>query len=229
MLVVPLADGGKEQIDLIHDETTLGRSDTCTVILPFATVSRLHARILLEHNRYVLFDAGSVNGTFVNGELIEHPYQLSTGDEIWLGTQDVALGFADPDETMQVPLNTDPPALFIDENAHMIQVHGLPVQLSTLEYDLLRYLAERAHVVCTREECFLAVWGQPYDHATCEDALNACMARLRRNLRARAHDAGKDPPQITTIQRIGFRLDSDVVFAPRVEQATVLRERAVSA
>src|SRR4029078_13151593 len=111
MLVVPHVDGNRGQVELTQAETTLGRSDTCTVILPFATVSRLHARIQLEHNRYVLFDAGSANGTFVNGELIQHPHQLSTGDEIWLGTQDVALGFADPDETMQVPLNTDPPVL----------------------------------------------------------------------------------------------------------------------
>ena len=30
-------------------------------------------------------DAGSANGTFVNGVRIEQGYQLSTNDEIWLG------------------------------------------------------------------------------------------------------------------------------------------------
>src|ERR1041384_6171206 len=103
-------------------------------------------------------------------------------------------------------LHSGPPSLLIDESARIVQVYGLAVQLTTLEYDLLHYLAIRPRQVCTRDECFLAVWGQPYDHASCEDALNACVARLRRNLRARAHEMGKEPPQITTIQRIGFRL-----------------------
>jgi len=100
------------------------------------------------------------------------------------------------------------------------------VQLTTLEYDLLEYLASHSRKVCTREECFLAIWGQPYDHATCEDALNACVARLRRNLRATAEQVGKDPPQLTTIKRIGFRLDSDVAFTAAEERPSPLKERA---
>jgi DNA-binding winged helix-turn-helix (wHTH) protein len=221
------SDGVEKQAELTDSEITLGRSDTCTIVLPFATVSRLHARIELQHNRYVLLDAGSANGTYLNGERIEGGQQLSTGDQIWLGTSTVALSFSDPDETMQVSLTSGPPPLFIDPSARVVQVYGMPVQLSTLEYDLLLYLAQHPRVVCTREECFLAVWGQPYDHATCEDALNACMARIRRNLRASAQSVGQAPPQITTIQRIGFRLDDDVTFTPRSERPP--RERALSA
>jgi pSer/pThr/pTyr-binding forkhead associated (FHA) protein len=219
-------DGTEQQIELAQDEITIGRSETCTIVLPFSTVSRLHARIELQHNRYVLSDAGSANGTYLNGERIKHGHQLSTGDEVWMGTSTVALTFSDPDETMQVSLTSGPPPLFIDENGRVVQVYGMPVQLSTLEYDLLLYLAHHPRMVCTREECFLAVWGQPYDHATCEDALNACMARIRRNLRAGAQSVGQETPQITTIQRIGFRLDTDVAFAPRAERP---RERALSA
>ena len=39
-------------------------------------------------------------------------------------------------------------------------------------------------------------------------------AKLRRNLRAAAESVGQEPPQITTIQRVGFRLDAYVAFAP---------------
>ena len=102
-----------------------------------------------------------------------------------------------------------------------------PVQLSPLEYGLLLHLAHNPGTVCTREGSFLAVWGQPYDHATCEDALNACIAKLRRNLRAAAESAGQEPPQITTVQRVGFRLDSDVAFAPTCQHAPALIARAV--
>ena len=58
-----------------QDVITLGRSDSCAVVIAHPIVSRLHARIELQHDRYLLFDAGSANGTFVNGVRIEqgHP------------------------------------------------------------------------------------------------------------------------------------------------------------
>jgi DNA-binding winged helix-turn-helix (wHTH) protein len=226
-LVVRVGDA-EEQIALVKDVTTIGRSESCDVVIPHSTVSRLHARIAQEHDRYVLSDAGSANGTFVNGELLDDGHQLATGDEIWLGSSVVALGFSDPDETLGVDLVIGPAPLSIDRTARAVLVYGAPVQLTTLEYELLCYLAEHPHAVCTREECFQAVWGQSYDHATCEDALNACVARLRRNLRAAAESAGQEPPQITTIKRIGLRLDSDVAF-PSARRPPVVRERAIEA
>jgi DNA-binding winged helix-turn-helix (wHTH) protein len=219
--------GAEDYFQLLEPVTTLGRSETCDLVIPRSTVSRIHARIELQHNRYLISDAGSSNGTFVNGRRIEEPVQLSTGDEIWLGSSDTPLIFSDPEETVDVALNSAPPLLFIDTDARIVRVYGAPVPLTTLEYDLLLYLARNARKVCTREACFAAVWGQPYDHTTCEDALNACMARLRRNLRATAASLGRDPPQLTTIKRIGFRLDSEVVLAESVEPIGVLREWAV--
>jgi DNA-binding response OmpR family regulator len=214
LLLYQRGDDAEEHIQLRQDVTTFGRSDSCAVVFPFPTVSRLHARIELQHDRYVLFDAGSANGTFVNGQRIEHGHQLSTGDEIWLGSSDLRLSFSDPEETLVMQPHVGEPPLFIDEDARTVKVHGVPVQLSPLEYGLLLHLASNPGTVCTREGCFLAVWGHPYDHATCEDALNACIAKLRRNLRTAAESAGQEPPQITTIQRVGFRLDSYVAFAP---------------
>lgn len=229
LLAYRYPDGTEDRIQLAQDVTTLGRSDSCAVVFPFPTVSRLHARIELQHDRYMLFDTGSANGTFVNGQRIEQGQQLCTDDEIWLGSSDVALSFFDPEETMSVSLNSIPPALFIDESARSVQVYGMPVQLSPLEYGMLLYLASNPGTVCTRESCFLTVWGQPYDHDICEDALNACIAKLRRNLRATAQTVGREAPPIATIPRIGFRLDADVAFAPRAETAPALKERALGA
>jgi DNA-binding winged helix-turn-helix (wHTH) protein len=218
-------DGIEEHIPLDREIITIGRSSSCDIVLPYSIVSRLHARIALEHDRYILSDAGSVNGTYLNGEPIVGEHQLSTDDEIWLGSDEVVLRFSDPDETLGVMFNSSPP-LLIDESARIVQVYGVPLQLTTLEYELIRYLAAHPRQVCTREECFLAVWGQPYDHATCEDALNACVARLRRNLRATADAVGRPAPQITTIKRIGFRLDSTATVRS-VERPLVLKERAL--
>jgi DNA-binding winged helix-turn-helix (wHTH) protein len=227
ILICPSTSGAEEYIRLDQEITTIGRSESCDVVLPYSTVSRLHARVVLEHDRYMLYDAGSANGTYLNGELIAGGRQLSTADEIWLGSHEVTLSFSDPDETLGVTLHSGPPSLFIDDSARIVQVYGLPVQLTTLEYDLLRYLASHPRRVCTREECFLAVWRQPYHQLTCEDALNACVARLRRNLRAAAASTSQPPPQITTIKRIGFRLDSDVVLVT-ASQSPTLKERAIS-
>jgi DNA-binding winged helix-turn-helix (wHTH) protein len=215
------------ELALTQEITTLGRSVSCDVVIPLSIVSRLHAQIELQHDRYVLSDAGSANGTFVNGVRIEHGHQLSSSDEIWLGSPEATLSFSDPDETLGVVLAVGAPALAIDEEARIVHVYGLPIQLTTLEYELLDYLACQPRKVCTREECFLAVWHQPYDHLTCEHALNACIARLRRNLRAAAVQAGLPTPEITTIKRVGFRLDSEVRFTAPSHRPFSLRERAV--
>jgi DNA-binding response OmpR family regulator len=217
-------DGSDERFLMRQDVITLGRSDSCAVVIAHPIVSRLHARIELQHDRYLLFDAGSANGTFVNGARIEQGHQLSTGDTIWLGSEDATLAFSDPEETLVMQASVKPPALYIDEDARTVKVHNIAVQLSPLEYSLLLHLANNPGTVCTREGCFLAVWKQPYDQATCEDALNACIAKLRRNLRAAAEQAGQEPPPITTVQRVGFRLDADVAFARRPERSGVARE-----
>lgn len=219
-------DGDEERVQLNQDMTTLGRSDTCDVVIDVPTVSRLHARIELQHDRYMLFDAGSANGTFMNGKRVEHGGQLGTGDVIWLGYHEVALHFFDPEDTLALPVSHAAAPLHIDEHARTVQVYGVPATLSPLEYGLLLHLASNPGTVCTRESCFRAVWGQPYDHATCEDALNACVTKLRRNLRASAEAAGRDTPPITTIPRVGFRLDSAVTFGARDESVAGLIERA---
>jgi DNA-binding winged helix-turn-helix (wHTH) protein len=226
LLAYRLANGEETYLPLDQDETTIGRSESCTVVISASTVSRLHARIELQHDRYVLFDAGSANGTFLNGELISDGQQLSTNNEIWLGSPDVALSFSDPDETLGVALSAGAPLLFIDTAARTVHIYGVPAPMTALEYELLCYLAQRPRRVCTREECFLAVWGLPYDHRTCEHALNACIARLRRSLRTAAEQVGQDPPLITTIKRIGFRLDSQATFDAPARRLAALQERA---
>jgi DNA-binding winged helix-turn-helix (wHTH) protein len=149
---------------------------------------------------------------------------LSSGDEIWLASSDVTLRFTDPEETMLLPISNVPPAISIDDSARTVQVFGADAALSPLEYGMLRYLALNTGRVCSREDCFLEVWGQTYDHATCEDALNTCMAKLRRNLRTAAEVVGQAPPSITTLPRVGFRLDATVTFAPQGTAPTVLQD-----
>src|SRR5262245_47145115 len=136
LLLHQRADGTEDRILLRQDMTTLGRSDSCTVAIHHPIVSRLHARIEMQHDRYLLIDAGRANGTFVNGQRIVDSHQLSTGDMIWLGSSEAALSFTDPEETLVMQAHVRPPALAIDEDARTLKVHGIAVQLSPLEYGL---------------------------------------------------------------------------------------------
>ena len=47
--------------------------------------SRLHAYISYERHRHILYDAASLNGTFVNGRRVVSPQLLRPGDEITIG------------------------------------------------------------------------------------------------------------------------------------------------
>jgi pSer/pThr/pTyr-binding forkhead associated (FHA) protein len=210
--------GSQELIHLRQDVMTLGRSDACAVVIAQHAVSRLHARVELQYDRYVLFDAGSANGTYVNGKRIDNAHPLNTGDIIWLGSSDVILEFTDPEQTSLTQPSVGAPPLEIDDDARTVKVYRVPVQLSPLEYSLLIQLAYNKGSVCTREACYLAVWGHSYDQAKCEDALNACIAKLRRNLRAAAQSVNQAPPEIATLQRVGFRLDTDVAIVSRAKE-----------
>jgi pSer/pThr/pTyr-binding forkhead associated (FHA) protein len=66
--------------------TTIGRDTECDVALVNdPTVSRRHARVVLEERGHVLYDEDSANGTFVNSVLV-HTCVLAPGDTIQIGS-----------------------------------------------------------------------------------------------------------------------------------------------
>jgi hypothetical protein len=76
---------GREVI-LAKPEITIGRAEGCDIgLFGDPTIEKLHARIQVKGNRYVLTDAGSTAGTFVNDEPIDGACTLHSGDVIRLG------------------------------------------------------------------------------------------------------------------------------------------------
>lgn len=73
------------QFVLEADVTELGRHPECGIVLDHATVSRRHAQIRRDGNRFTLRDLGSLNGTYLNRKAIDTA-PISEGDEIWIGT-----------------------------------------------------------------------------------------------------------------------------------------------
>jgi DNA-binding response OmpR family regulator len=157
---------------------TLGRSALCQIVVQRSTVSRLHARIERDGPRYLLIDAGSANGTFVNGQRLHAPHVLSDRDLIGLGAATALLRFSDPDPTV-IP-NT---RLRYDEKSMVFTLDHQPLELTPAQFRLLHYLYQFAGEVCTRENCAEALWGRDYDPGLDADALDRAFSSLRSQLR----------------------------------------------
>lgn len=73
----------KQMIPLTKPVTTLGRQMGNDIVFQEEFLSRFHAEILHENNKYVLVDRNSTSGTFVNGRKIDRCV-LNSGDLIGL-------------------------------------------------------------------------------------------------------------------------------------------------
>ncbi|MBM4368737.1 MAG: FHA domain-containing protein [Deltaproteobacteria bacterium] len=81
---------------LAPGDTTIGRNDDCTLVLPNLSVSRDHARITVTPERTVIQDLQSQNGILVNGKQVAE-HRLKSGDEVQIGK--FSLAYLDDRET----------------------------------------------------------------------------------------------------------------------------------
>jgi pSer/pThr/pTyr-binding forkhead associated (FHA) protein len=84
VLIVRSGAQAGDRFALTGDETRLGRHPDSEIMLDDITVSRRHASIERTSQGYVVTDAGSLNGTYVNQERIERAL-LHHGDELQVG------------------------------------------------------------------------------------------------------------------------------------------------
>jgi DNA-binding response OmpR family regulator len=78
---------------------------------------------------------------------------------------------------------------------------GVPVRLSTTEFELLSYLLRNTGRVLSREQILRAVWGYEYDPGT--NVVDVYVGYLRRKLR---REGERDP--IVTVRSVGYRFDA---------------------
>jgi DNA-binding response OmpR family regulator len=166
------------------DVYTLGRSPLCQIVVQRSIVSRLHAKIEREGPRYQLVDAGSANGTFLNGKRLQAPHVLSDRDLIGFGSATAILRFLDPDPTV-IPVTR----LRYDERQMLFSLGNTPLDLTPAQFRLLHYLYQFAGEICTRESCAAALWGHDYDPGLDADALDRAFSSLRAQLRRIDPDA----------------------------------------
>ena len=84
LLVVKRGDNAGSKFLLDKDLTSCGRHPSSDIFLDDITVSRRHAELLREGNRFLVKDTGSLNGTYVNRERVDVA-ELVSGDELQIG------------------------------------------------------------------------------------------------------------------------------------------------
>jgi DNA-binding response OmpR family regulator len=86
----------------------------------------------------------------------------------------------------------------IDAGRREVRVDGQPVEFTTKEFDLLRYLAERPGLALSRQQILDGVWG--YDWYGDARTVDVHIAQVRKKL----HGA----VEIKTVRGVGYRLES---------------------
>jgi phosphoserine phosphatase RsbU/P len=120
--ILILKAGESTTHDLTQDETVIGRHPECHLQIDSNMVSRKHARIIRDGNKFFVEDLGSGNGTTVNGQRIAARVPLQHDDRVKLGP--ILLRFLDqasaPGGSRSGPLSgihkleAPPPAFKID-------------------------------------------------------------------------------------------------------------------
>jgi pSer/pThr/pTyr-binding forkhead associated (FHA) protein len=82
-------------LEVPQGEFVIGRSAECQLSLDDPLVSRRHALLTVRVDGVAVEDLGSRNGVLVNGVKIEGQHQLSDGDMITIGGQEMVLAVPD--------------------------------------------------------------------------------------------------------------------------------------
>jgi DNA-binding response OmpR family regulator len=191
-----LSDPSGQEHPLGNPVTRMGRAVENEIVILDKRLSREHAVIRREGRRVFVEDLGSTNGTYLNGERLQHSVQLRDGDQIRVG--DVGFTFHDPEMTS---VETPFPELDVNLEAAEVRVDRRLVQLSSKEFALLTYLYENRGKVCSKDEIGQAVWSE-YEVGIFDYQIENLVRRLRTKI-----ESDPNAPQLLiTMRGLGYKL-----------------------
>ena len=108
-LQIIAGDGSERELELTERTVQIGRGPGNDVVLsdPDSGVSRTHAELRFRNGRCVIVDLQSQNGTYLNGERIEHA-EIPHDGEVNIGTYRLRL--TSGARTSAVPIDDSPPS-----------------------------------------------------------------------------------------------------------------------
>jgi len=191
-----LSDPSGQEHPLGNPVTRMGRAVENEIVILDKRLSREHAVIRREGRRVFVEDLGSTNGTYLNGERLQHSVQLRDGDQIRVG--DVGFTFHDPEMTS---VETPFPELDVNLEAAEVRVDRRLVQLSSKEFALLTYLYENRGKVCSKDEIGQVVWSE-YEVGIFDYQIENLVRRLRTKI-----ESDPNAPQLLiTMRGLGYKL-----------------------
>jgi DNA-binding winged helix-turn-helix (wHTH) protein len=184
VLIDGFAQRSQQALPVDRYPFTIGRARECHLVIDHSQVSRLHARLELEHEQIAIVDLNSTNGTFVNGERLApgQARKLRAGDKISFA-QVCTVEFDDPGTTVaMIPLKLQTSGLELDEDGAQVHLNGkkLDPALSPGQFMLLALLVKNEGRVVTREDIRYYVWG-PHEDVS-DQTIDALVSRLRKRL-----------------------------------------------
>jgi transcriptional regulator with GAF, ATPase, and Fis domain len=96
---------GQQKSYSLKDITVIGRASTTDIKLDDPKVSRHHARICKSDTGYFIEDLGSLNGVFIDNELIISSRSLSNGNKVCIGSYTLIFKDTEPHNTTSTAEN----------------------------------------------------------------------------------------------------------------------------
>lgn len=160
-------------------------------------VSKSHAVIKFEQDKYLLKDMGSKHGTTINKQKIEAGafVELSLNDVVGFAQESVSFQFLGDsiccgDETMDfsatIPIISDKYPITVDEAKRVILIENEKVKLSPKEMELFFLLYQNRSRTVTYQEIRNKVWPERVTESLTADVgqneVNILIHRLRKKL-----------------------------------------------
>ncbi len=93
--------------------------------------------------------------------------------------------------------------LEVNSSTHICKLYGQELDLTPIEFGIIRLLCKNAGRVVSTQEIFETVWGEKY-----LDSSNTVMVHIRR-LREKMHEKPKNPKFIKTVWGVGYKIEKE--------------------
>lgn len=207
ILLVQEGNSPRTNWELDKKTMIIGRDGKCDIVINDRRVSRQHAKIVREKDRYKLINLKNKNGTFLNGiKLDKEAHYLQDGDQIGiaLGCRLVFVAAGATAPLVTGTLNKPEIKMQTSTKRVWVAAKELDPPLSLAQYKLLELLFSHRGDVVSREDIVSAVWSGEHAGGVSEQAIDA----LARRLRERIAEVDPETQYVVTVRGHGFRLEN---------------------
>ena len=193
-------------IPLDQSVSVLGKPPSACISIDSPYVSRRHAQIERQGERFEILDLGSKNGTCVNGVSLEgERHRLQNGDRIELAHGQVVLRFQQWGSTVTLssPNRVHAGDVVVDIKSREVWVQGSKLEppLTRKEFDILSLHYERKGEACSKDAIAARGWPERTGGDIADQDIEQCIRRLR----LRIESDPSQPHYIVTLRGFGYK------------------------